>query len=115
MVLPTWTSSAELMKCRTPSVPTSLAAAYLAAIGEKKRGGDNKMSIVVSPTHTEASRKAQAITGALKSQGKLSKEMTFTIWLPEHLTGAKGGAVSFEAGTCCNSRKTRRSTRAALA
>ena len=32
----------------------ALAAAYLAAIAEKKRGGERKSALVVSPTHAEA-------------------------------------------------------------
>jgi hypothetical protein len=46
-----------------------------------------------------ASALTQAIRDALKSQGKLSKEKTFTVWRPEHLTDAqKADAASFEPG-----------------
>src|SRR5580658_3078321 len=31
-----------------------LAAAYLSAVAEKKRGGEHKTALVVSPTHAEA-------------------------------------------------------------
>ena len=45
-----------------------LAAAYLAAVAEKKRGGENKSALVVSPTHAEAQRITQAIRAGLKAE-----------------------------------------------
>ncbi len=51
-----------------------LAAAYLAAVAEKKRGGQAKSALVVSPTHAEGDRITQAIRAGLKAQGKLGKE-----------------------------------------
>ena len=46
-----------------------LAAAYLAAVQERKRGGEYKSALVVSPTHAEASRITQSIRDALHAHG----------------------------------------------
>jgi conjugative relaxase-like TrwC/TraI family protein len=76
-----------------------LAAAYLAATAERKRGGTIKSALVVTPTHAEAARITHAIRSALKAQGKLGKEQVVSVWLPEHLTEAeKKDRASFEAG-----------------
>src|SRR5262249_33094960 len=66
----------------------ALADAYLSAIGEKKRGGENKTALVVSPTHAEADRITQTIRETLKAQGKLGDEHAFDVWKPAHLTEA---------------------------
>ena len=60
----------------------ALAASYLAAIAEKKRGGENKTALVVSPTHAEAARITAAIRDGLKGQGKLGDERIFATWQP---------------------------------
>jgi len=63
-----------------------LSAAYLAAVAEKKRGGEYKSALVVSPTHAESHRITDAIRAGLKAQGKLSKERIVDVWVPTHLT-----------------------------
>jgi hypothetical protein len=76
-----------------------LAAAYLAAVAEKKRGGEYKSALVVSPTHAEADRITEAIRAGLKAQGKLGKERTLTAWVPTHLTDAqKADPTQYEPG-----------------
>jgi conjugative relaxase-like TrwC/TraI family protein len=76
-----------------------LAAAYLAAVSEKKRGGKAKSALVVSPTHAEANRITDAIRAGLKAQGKLDKERLVTAWTPAHLTDAqKTDATEYEPG-----------------
>ena len=47
-----------------------LAAAYLAAVQEKKRGGEPKTALVVSPTHAEAARITDTIRAALQARGQ---------------------------------------------
>jgi conjugative relaxase-like TrwC/TraI family protein len=77
----------------------ALAAAYLAAIAEKKRGGENKTALVVTPTHAEASRITGAIRNNLKGQGRLGDERIFATWQPAHLTDAeKTDATNYDAG-----------------
>ena len=46
-----------------------LAAAYLAAVAEKKRGGEPKSALVVSPTHAEADRITRAFAPASRHKG----------------------------------------------
>ena len=76
-----------------------LAAAYLAAVAEKKKDGECKTALVVSPTHAEAAKITQTIRDMLKTQKKLGAEHTITAWLPAHLTEAqKRDAVSYEQG-----------------
>ena len=76
-----------------------LAAAYLAAVAEKKRGGLAKSALVVSPTHAEGDRITQAIRAGLKAQGKLGKERLVEAWAPAHLTDAqKADPTEYEAG-----------------
>jgi hypothetical protein len=75
-----------------------LAAAYLAAVSEKKRNG-KKSALVVSPTHAEANRITDAIRAGLKTQGKLGKERIVTAWTPAHLSDAqKADATEHEPG-----------------
>ena len=77
----------------------ALAGAYLAATAERKRNGEHKTALVISPTHAEAARITHAIRDTLKSQEKLGKERTFDVWLPGHLTDAqKADATNLEAG-----------------
>ncbi|HWG46527.1 MAG TPA: MobF family relaxase [Gemmataceae bacterium] len=66
-----------------------LAAAYLSAVAEKKKGGQAKSALVVSPTHAEGNRITDAIRAGLKSQGKLGKERLVDAWVPSHLTDAQ--------------------------
>jgi conjugative relaxase-like TrwC/TraI family protein len=76
-----------------------LAAAYLAAVSEKKKNGEYKSALVVSPTHAEAHGITDAIRAALKSQGNLSKERIVTAWVPTHLTDAeKADPTQYEQG-----------------
>jgi conjugative relaxase-like TrwC/TraI family protein len=66
-----------------------LAEAYLAAVAEKKRDGEHKSALVVSPTHVEANRITDAIRASLKAQGRLTKERVVKAWVPTHLTDAQ--------------------------
>src|SRR6185437_14623059 len=66
-----------------------LAAAYLSAVAEKKKGGQAKSALVVSPTHAEGNRITDSIRAGLKSQGKLGKERLVDAWVPSHLTDAQ--------------------------
>lgn len=76
-----------------------LAAAYLGAVAEKKRGGQAKSAIVVSPTHAEADRITEAIRAGLKAEGKLGKERIVNAWVATHLTDAqKADATELEPG-----------------
>ncbi|HEX5445682.1 MAG TPA: AAA family ATPase, partial [Pirellulales bacterium] len=78
---------------------TQLAAAYLAAVNEKKKGGQPKSALVVSPTHAEGDKITQAIHAGLKAQGKLGKERAVTTWIPTHLTDAeKSDPTQYEPG-----------------
>jgi len=76
-----------------------LAAGYLAAVAEKKRGGLAKSALVVSPTHAEGDRITQAIRAGLKAQGKLGQERLVEAWVPAHLTDAqKADSTEYDAG-----------------
>lgn len=76
-----------------------LAAAYLLAVAEKKKGGQAKSALVVSPTHAEGDRITQAIRAGLKEQGKLGDERIVTAWAPTHLTDAqKADPTEYEPG-----------------
>jgi conjugative relaxase-like TrwC/TraI family protein len=76
-----------------------LAAAYLAAVAEKKRGGEYKSALVVSPTHAEADRITAAIRAGLKAEGKLGKERIVQAYVPSHLTDAeKSDPTQYEPG-----------------
>ena len=75
-----------------------LAAAYLAAASEKKKGKP-KSALVVSPTHAEAAKITQAIRDGLKAKGKLKDERVVTAWIPAHLTDAqKADATQYDPG-----------------
>jgi hypothetical protein len=76
-----------------------LAAAYLVAIAEKKRGGLNKSALVVSPTHAEAQRITQAIRAGLKRKGELGGERIVNAWVSAHLTDAeKADPTEYDPG-----------------
>lgn len=76
-----------------------LAAAYLAAVEEKKKGGKAKSALVVSPTHAEAAWITAAIRSGLKEKGKLDGERIVKAWVPAHLTDAeKADATQYEPG-----------------
>jgi conjugative relaxase-like TrwC/TraI family protein len=76
-----------------------LAGAYLAAVTEKRKNGEHKSALVVSPTHAEAAHITEAIRGGLKAQGKLRKERIMTAWVPRHLTEAeKADPTQYEPG-----------------
>jgi conjugative relaxase-like TrwC/TraI family protein len=76
-----------------------LAQAYLSAILERKKNGEQKTALVVSPTHAEGSRITRFIRDALKADGKLGEERTLPVWLPAHLTDAqKTDATNYESG-----------------
>jgi conjugative relaxase-like TrwC/TraI family protein len=76
-----------------------LAAAYLAAVAEKKKDGTAKSALVVSPTHKEGDRITGAIRDGLKAEGKLKKERIVPAWVPAHLTIAeKADATQYEPG-----------------
>ncbi|MFL5241535.1 MAG: MobF family relaxase [Gemmataceae bacterium] len=76
-----------------------LADAYLAAVAEKKRGGEYKSALVVSPTHAEADRITDAIRTGLKAQGKITRQRIVDVWVPAHLTEPeKADATQYDAG-----------------
>jgi hypothetical protein len=76
-----------------------LADAYLAAVAEKKRNGEYKSALVVSPTHKELDQISDAIRTGLKAQGRLGKERIVTAWVPTHLTDAeKSDPTQYEPG-----------------
>lgn len=76
-----------------------LSAAYLAAVAEKKRGGESKSALVVSPTHAEADRITASIRDGLREQGRLGKERIVNAWTPTHLTDAeKADPTQYEPG-----------------
>ena len=76
-----------------------LADAYLSAITEKKKDGEYKTALVVSPTHAEAARISVAIRDGLRAQGRLGKERMVDAWVPMHLTDPqKADATEYEPG-----------------
>ena len=76
-----------------------LTEAYMAAVAEKKKDGEYKSALVVSPTHAEGDRITQAIRDGLKAQGKLGKEHILNAWVANHLTDAqKADATEYEPG-----------------
>jgi conjugative relaxase-like TrwC/TraI family protein len=76
-----------------------LSAAYLAAVAEKKRGGEHKSALVVSPTHAEGDRITDAIRAGLKAKGKLGKERSVNVWVSAHLTDAqKADPTQYDPG-----------------
>jgi conjugative relaxase-like TrwC/TraI family protein len=76
-----------------------LAQAYLSAVLEKDRKGNNKTSLVVSPTHAEGDRITNFIRGALKEDGKLGEERVLPTWVSARLTDPqKADAANIEPG-----------------
>jgi conjugative relaxase-like TrwC/TraI family protein len=76
-----------------------LAAAYIAAVAEKKRDGEHKSALVVSPTHAEANRITDAIRNSLKAEGRIAKERVVKAWVPAHLTDAqKADPTQYDSG-----------------
>jgi ATP-dependent exoDNAse (exonuclease V) alpha subunit len=76
-----------------------MAAAYLAAVKEKKPDGTFGTAIIVSPTHAEGARITDTIRAALKSEEKLGDEETEDAWLPTNLTPAqKSDEANYEPG-----------------
>jgi conjugative relaxase-like TrwC/TraI family protein len=67
----------------------AMADAYLAASQEKKRNGEYKTALAVSPTWAEAARITQAVRGVLKAEKKLGEARTLDVWVPAHLTEAQ--------------------------
>lgn len=77
----------------------ALAAEYLKAVAEKKRNGESKTAIIVSPTHAEGGRLTRAVRDALKADGKLGSEREFATWLPARLTAPeKADPVNYSPG-----------------
>src|SRR5262249_38713491 len=76
-----------------------LAEAYLAATREKKRSGEFKTALAVSPTWAEAARITEAVRTALKAEQRLGEEEELDTWGPAHLTEAeKGDAATYQPG-----------------
>jgi conjugative relaxase-like TrwC/TraI family protein len=76
-----------------------LARAYLSASAEKKKNGEYKSALVVSPTHAEGNRITEAIRDGLRAQGRLGKERIVAAWVPAHLTEAeKADPTQYEPG-----------------
>ncbi len=81
-----------------------LADAYLAASGEKKKNGEYKSALVVSPTHAECARITLAVRDALQSPDcpkarRLGKERMLDVWVPAQLTEAqRRDATNYEPG-----------------
>ena len=76
-----------------------LAQAYLSAIREKDKKGQNKTALVVSPTHAEGDRITNFIRADLKEEGKLGEERVLPTWVPARLTDPqKADAANLEPG-----------------
>ena len=76
-----------------------LAAAYLSAVKEKKRPGEYKSALVVSPTHAEGQQITAAIRVGLKAGGTVADERMVNAWVPAHLTPAqKSDATEYDPG-----------------
>jgi conjugative relaxase-like TrwC/TraI family protein len=76
-----------------------MADCYLAAVGEKKRNGEQKTALVVSPTHAEIDRIQDAVRVGLKAKGKLGKERIVSTWVSTLLTDAeKKDVTQYEPG-----------------
>jgi conjugative relaxase-like TrwC/TraI family protein len=93
-----------------------MATAYLSAAAEKKKNGEAKSALVVSPTHAEANRITEAIRAGLKAKGRLGKERVVNAWVPAHLTDAqKSDPTQFDSGDliqfCQNAAGFRKGTR----
>ena len=67
----------------------ALAAAYLAAVAERKPDGTAKSALVVSPTHAEAGRVTAAVRDGLRAAGRLGAERVVETWVPAGLSDAQ--------------------------
>jgi conjugative relaxase-like TrwC/TraI family protein len=82
----------------------AMADAYLAAASEKKKNGEYKTALCVSPTHAEIAKITSAIRDALKTENRpkaqrLGEERVVDVWLPTHLTEAqRRDAANYEPG-----------------
>jgi conjugative relaxase-like TrwC/TraI family protein len=77
----------------------ALAQGYLSSILERKKNGEHKTALCVSPTHAEGDRITHFIRGALKADGKLGEERTFSTWMPAQLTEAeKSDVTNYDPG-----------------
>jgi hypothetical protein len=77
-----------------------LAQAYLSTILERKKNGEHKTALIVSPTHAEIARITFFIRGALKADGKLQDERELPVWVPARLTEPqKRDATEYDPGT----------------
>ena len=76
-----------------------IADAYLSATTERKRGGEFKTALIVSPTHAEGAVVTAAIRDGLKAKGKLKNEHVVTSWVSARLTDAqKTDATEYSPG-----------------
>jgi hypothetical protein len=76
-----------------------LAQAYLSTGLEKKKNGETKTALVVSPTHAEGARITGFIREALRAEGKLGEERTLNTWVSARLTEPeKSDATNYEPG-----------------
>src|SRR5262249_10601651 len=76
-----------------------LAAAYLAAVDEKKPGGEAVTAPGGSPTPPQAARNPGAHPPAPKAEGQLGDERTIDTWTPANLTTAqKADRTNYEPG-----------------
>lgn len=76
-----------------------LADAYLTTVSVKKKNGEFKSALVVSPTHAEGDRITEAVREGLKGQGRLGKERIIEAWAATHLTDPqKRDATEYEPG-----------------
>jgi conjugative relaxase-like TrwC/TraI family protein len=82
----------------------AMADAYLAASSEKKKNGEYKTALCVSPTHAEIAKITAAIRDALKTENhpkaqRLGEEKVVDVWVPTHLTEAqRRDAANYESG-----------------
>jgi hypothetical protein len=86
-----------------------LAGDYVRAVAERKKDGEHKTALVVSPTHAEGNRITEAIRAELRQKyeelrrtqanskkktpvcEKFKEEKAFAVWVPAHLTEAERG------------------------
>jgi hypothetical protein len=81
------------------AIPERIANEYARLTASRKEGGEGKAVLVVSPTHAEGGRIAEAIRDELKRSGRLGEERTLRTWVPLHRTEAERGQASlYSAG-----------------
>jgi hypothetical protein len=72
-----------------------IAKDYAEVTAERKKGGELKTALVVSPTHREGERVTEAIRETLKSEGRLgTDERNFLSLRPLNLTEAQRGDLA---------------------